>query len=72
MHSFWNKGTVPVKFIEIYTPAGHEAYMSELSEQFLNNQNPKPGALDFLAQKYDIAFDWPKLQWIMDTYQVRL
>lgn len=72
MHSFWNQGTKPVKFIEIYTPGGHEAYMNELADLFLENQRPKAGALDLLAQKYDISFDWPKLKIIMDTYKVRL
>ncbi|RNL55828.1 cupin domain-containing protein [Pedobacter jejuensis] len=72
VHSFWNKGTKPAKFIEIYSPGGHELYMNELSDLFLNNQRPKPGSLDLLAKKYDITFDWPKLQTIMDTYQVRL
>ncbi|WP_421944741.1 cupin domain-containing protein [Pedobacter sp.] len=72
VHSFWNTGTKPVKFIEIYSPGGHESYMTELSDLFLNNKRPKPGALDLLAQKYDITFDWAKLNMIMDTYKVRL
>jgi len=72
VHSFWNTGTKPVKFIELYSPGGHESYMSELSDLFLNNKRPRPGALDLLAQKHDITFDWTKLKTIMDTYRVRL
>ena len=72
VHSFWNTGTKPVKFIEIYSPGGHEAYMNDLSDLFTQNQRPKPGALDLLAKKYDITFDWPKLKVIMDTYKVHL
>ena len=72
VHSFWNTGTKPAKFIEIYSPGGHEAYMNELSDLFIQNQGPKPGALDLLAKKYDITFDWPKLKVIMDTYKVHL
>lgn len=72
VHSFWNTGTKPVKFIEIYSPGGHEAYMNELSGLFIQNQRPKPGALDLLAKRYDITFDWPKLKVIMDTYKVHL
>lgn len=72
VHSFWNNGSKPAKFIEIYTPGGHESYMNELSDLFRNNQKPKPGSLDLLAEKYDISFDWPRLQIIMDTYNVRL
>ena len=72
VHSFWNTGNKPVKFIELYSPGGHEAYMNELSELFLNNKRPRPGALDLLAQKYDITFDWGKLNMIINTYKVRL
>ncbi|RZK76685.1 MAG: cupin domain-containing protein [Pedobacter sp.] len=72
VHSFWNSGTQTAKFIEVYAPAGHENYMDELSNLFLNNQRPKPGDLDLLAKKYDITFDWSKLKTIMDTYKVHL
>lgn len=46
--------------------------MNELSDLFLNNQRPKPGALDMLAKKYDIEFDWPRLKLTMDRYKVPL
>jgi mannose-6-phosphate isomerase-like protein (cupin superfamily) len=72
VHSFWNTGSEPAKFIEIYSPGGHEAYMNELSDQFLGNRRPAPGALNLMAEKYDISFDWPRLKVIMDTYRVRL
>lgn len=72
VHSFWNTGSQPAKFIELYAPAGHEAYMTALSHLFKDNQRPKPGDLDKLAKTYDIHFDWPKLKEIMDTYHVRL
>ncbi|GAB3933980.1 cupin domain-containing protein [Mucilaginibacter myungsuensis] len=72
VHTFWNDGKVPAKFIEICAPGGHEAYMSELSELFVNNARPKPGDLDKLATKYDIAFDWPKLPVVMQKYGVHL
>lgn len=72
VHTFWNAGKVPAKFIELYVPGGHEAYMNDLADMFINNARPAPGALDKLATKYDIIFDWPKLKEIMDTYQVQL
>lgn len=72
VHSFWNTGRETVKFIELYSPAGHEAYMSDLAALFINNQRPKPGDLDRLAKQYDITFDWPWLKEIMDKYQVHL
>lgn len=72
VHTFWNAGKVPTKLIELYVPGGHEAYMSELSDLFVNNSRPAPGALDKLATKYDIIFDWPKLKGIMEKYKVHL
>ncbi|MES2829787.1 MAG: cupin domain-containing protein [Bacteroidota bacterium] len=72
VHTFWNNGTQPAKFIEVYTPGGHESYMDELSNLFINNQRPKPGDLELLAKKYDITFEWSKLKNIMDTYKVHL
>jgi len=72
VHTFWNAGKVPAKFIELYIPGGHEAYMNELADMFINNARPAPGALDKLATKYDIIFDWPKLKEVMDKYKVHL
>jgi len=72
IHTFWNAGKVPAKFIELYVPGGHEAYMSELADLFINNARPVAGALDKLATKHDIIFEWPKLKGIMDKYKVHL
>ncbi|MFD1256835.1 cupin domain-containing protein [Mucilaginibacter terrae] len=72
VHSFWNSGKAPVRFIEMYVPGGHEAYMSDLADLFINNARPKPGDLDKLAQKYDITFVWPMLQEIISKYKVHL
>ena len=72
VHSFWNTGKNPAKFIELYVPGGHEAYMNDLADLFINNARPAPGALDKLATKYDITFDWPKLKEVMDKYKVHL
>ena len=72
VHSFWNAGKEPAKFIELYTPGGHEAYMNALADLFNDNQRPKPGDLDKLALTYDIHFEWSRLQEIMDAHKVRL
>jgi mannose-6-phosphate isomerase-like protein (cupin superfamily) len=72
VHSFWNAGKVPAKFIELYVPGGHEAYMSDLADLFVNNARPKPGDLDKLANKYDITFDWLRLKEVMEKYKVHL
>lgn len=65
-------GNEPVKFIELYMPGGHEEYMKVLSNLFQGGKRPQPGALDALAKRYDIHFDWPKLKPLMEKYKLRL
>lgn len=72
IHTFWNSGTVPAKFIDLYTPGGHESYMKELAKMFENNKRPAPGDLAGLAEKHDIVFAFNKLQGIIDKYKVHL
>lgn len=72
VHTFWNSGKVPARFIEIYTPAGHEVYMKDLTRLFENNQRPKPGDLQSLSQKHDIEFHFDKLPAILQKYKVQL
>ena len=72
VHTFWNSGTEPAKFIELYVPGGHEAYMEALADMFIGGKRPEPGALESLAKKFDIAFDWAMLKPIMDKYKVHL
>lgn len=72
IHTFWNSGTAPAKFIELYTPAGHELYMKELAKMFEGNKRPNPGDLAGLAAKHDITFAFNKLQGIIDKYKVHL
>lgn len=72
VHTFWNSGKEPARFIELYTPAGHEAYMKDLTKLFENNQRPKPGDLQQLAGRHDIEFHYEKLPAIMQKYKVQL
>ncbi|MEE1945975.1 cupin domain-containing protein [Pedobacter sp. KR3-3] len=71
-HTFWNSGTTPAKFIELYSPAGHEAYMKALAKLFEDGKKPQPDDLAKLADKYDIVFEFEKLKGIMDKYKVHL
>lgn len=72
VHSFWNVGNEPAKFIELFVPGGHEAYMNTLADLFIGGKRPQPGTLDALAKQFDIEFDWPRLKPLMDKYKVRL
>lgn len=72
VHTFWNAGPAPAKFIEIYLPGGHEEYMMDLANLFTNGNRPKPEALTALANKHDIVFHFDQLQAVMDKYKVHL
>jgi len=72
VHTFWNSGTTPARFIDLYTPGGHEAYMKDLAKLFEGGKRPKPGELAKLAEVHDIVFAFDKLQGIMDKYKVLL
>ena len=72
VHSFWNSGKVPVKFIELYLPGGHEVYMQELTALFVNGRIPKPEEVNAVAQKHDIEFFWDQLPPLLEKYKVHL
>jgi mannose-6-phosphate isomerase-like protein (cupin superfamily) len=72
VHTFWNSGTTPTRFIELYTPGGHEAYMKDLAKLFEGGKRAKPADLAKLAELYDIIFAFDKLQGIMEKYEVHL
>jgi len=72
VHSFWNSGKVPAKFIELYIPGGHEAYMQELTTLFIGGRMPKPEEVDAVAKKHDIEFFWDLLPDLLKKYKVHL
>jgi mannose-6-phosphate isomerase-like protein (cupin superfamily) len=72
VHTFWNSGKEPARFVEIYSPAGHEAYMKDLAKLFENNQRPTFPDLQKLAERYDIEFHFDKLPDIIKKYGVQL
>lgn len=72
VHSFWNSGKVAAKFIELYIPGGHEAYMQELTSLFVNGRTPQPEEVDAVARKHDIEFLWDRLPALLKKYKVHL
>lgn len=72
IHSFWNGGSRPVRFIEMYLPGAHEAYMRDLAALLARNAEPPPAALDALARRHDIEFFWDRLPAIVQKYNVKL
>jgi mannose-6-phosphate isomerase-like protein (cupin superfamily) len=72
VHSFWNSGKVPAKFIELYLPGGHELYMQELTALFVKGRTPKAEEVNAVAQKHDIEFFWDQLPSLLEKYKVHL
>ena len=72
VHSFWNAGSRPVRFIEMYLPGAHEAYMRDLAALLARNSQPPPAELDALAKSHDIEFLWDRLPAILQKHKVRL
>lgn len=72
VHAFWNAGRKPVRFIEMYLPGAHEAYMRDLAVLLARDAAPPPEALDALAKRHDIEFLWDRLPAIIERHKVRL
>jgi mannose-6-phosphate isomerase-like protein (cupin superfamily) len=72
VHAFWNEGRRPVRFIEMYLPGAHEAYMRDLAALFASSPTPAPEALDALARRNDIEFFWDRLPPLLRQHGVRL
>ena len=72
VHTFWNSGKKKAKLIELCAPGGHEAYMQDLAKLFDNGARPNPNDLRKLAEKYDIVFQFDKLDEIIKKYGVSL
>lgn len=72
VHTFWNSGSTPATVIEICSPGGHEQYMQELARLFENGARPAEKDLQMLAGKYDIVFEFEKLDAIIKKYRVGL
>ena len=72
VHAFWNETRRPVRFIEMYLPGGHEAYMREVGALLATTPQPPPGALDALGKRHDVEFLWDRLPPLLARHKVRL
>lgn len=72
VHCFWNSGSIAARFIELYIPAGHEAFMQNLADLFIDNKIPSQQQVTDLGEKYDTHFKWDQLPEILKQYNVHL
>lgn len=71
-HTFWNAGTVPVRFLEVISPPAFATYFRELADLIPSHGAPDPAALDALAGRYGLEFDFAALGPLMQRYELRL
>lgn len=72
VHCFWNSGSVDARFIELYIPAGHEQFMQQLTNLFIDGKIPTHEQVTELGEKFDTHFQWNQLQQVLDNYKVHL
>ena len=72
VHCFWNSGNVDARFIELYIPAGHEQFMKELTDLFIDGKKPTQQQINKLGEKYDTHFQWDQLPEVLNKYKVHL
>jgi mannose-6-phosphate isomerase-like protein (cupin superfamily) len=72
-HTFWNQGTMPLRILELISPAGFEVYFDELAQLLADSG----GQLEFaafiaLSGRYGLKMDYSSVSAISETYGVTL
>ena len=71
-HTFWNGGSVPVRFLEVVSPPAFVDYFRELPGLLPASGPPDPARLAELAARYALEFDFAALGPLMARYGLRL
>jgi uncharacterized cupin superfamily protein len=66
MHTFWNTGPSPARLLEIISPAGFEAYFTELADAGDPNRRQE------LAAKYGVTYSSEWVPELTSKYRLRL
>src|SRR3954463_9047182 len=61
-HAFWNAGEETVRFLELITPAGFEAYFTELEPLLDGPGAPDLEALGAVVARYGLAMDMASMR----------
>jgi mannose-6-phosphate isomerase-like protein (cupin superfamily) len=69
-HAFWNPGPEPARVLEIIAPAGFEAYFRDLAPLFASGADIAPAAIDSIAARYGLTFQWDQLPGLIERYGV--
>jgi mannose-6-phosphate isomerase-like protein (cupin superfamily) len=71
MHTFWNAGTTPVRFLEIIAPGGVEGYFAARAKLVATAGPPDMAAIAALQQQYDLTFDRDQVPELLQRYGLR-
>jgi quercetin dioxygenase-like cupin family protein len=71
-HTFWNAGSVPVRFLEVISPPGFTGYFRELAGLIPQRGQPDPAQIAALAARYGLELDFAALGPLMERYSLRL
>lgn len=71
-HAFWNAGEAPVRFLEVISPGGFEAYFPELAAIIPADGPPDMDALSALGARYGIEFDLASIPVLLERHRLRL
>jgi mannose-6-phosphate isomerase-like protein (cupin superfamily) len=75
-HTFWNCGKNPVRFLEVIAPGAFASYFRELDKvlatQLARGQAPDRVAINALARRYGLEFDFAALGQLIAEYGLTL
>src|SRR5262245_24558524 len=72
MHTFWNAGTIPVRFLEIIAPGGVENYFAARAKLITTAGPPDMAAIAALQEQFDLTFDRDAVPELLQRYGLRL
>lgn len=72
MHTFWNAGAAPVRFLEVISPPAFAGYFREVAALIPPDGPPDLAEIQALAARYGLEFDWDAVGPLMARYGLRM
>lgn len=72
LHTFWNAGEAPLRFVEVISPGGFEDYFAELARIVPAAGPPDMDALQALAARYGMELDLGSIPRLVQAHGLRL
>ena len=72
LHTYWNAGDRPVRFLEVYTPGGMEKYFEEMDALVPRSGEVPIARVMELSRAYGMEIEMESLLDIIETHHVQL